>query len=269
MPFIPTPFLPISLSSLLHLILHPYSQAPPAWAAFGIPPPTVTLGWLFWLGEHEQKERGLNTACNCKKNGQTHWGTQWSFSKPGCGLCYLICSKVFKDLVQVWKEVTSAGPATRIFYLSMSIQLLISIQTLFCNSLNVQCKWRRLKAKEQHQLCLSLAVKRMLLLMRKMQYFLFLWLSCDHLENCLNCPNFPACWAHPNNLTGAAKGDWSAEFFPPTQSLFHESDQFLGMHVCGLESPGANYFCTKYCNSVWEEMKASPKEGLERDFSSF
>lgn len=58
-------------------------------------------------------------------------------------------------------------------------------------------------------------------------------------------------------------------FFPPTQGLFHDSDQFLGMHVCGLESPDANYFCTKYCYSVCEEMKASPKEGLGRDFTSF
>lgn len=58
-------------------------------------------------------------------------------------------------------------------------------------------------------------------------------------------------------------------FSPPTLSPFHESDQFLGMHVCGLESPDENYFCTKYCNSVCEETKSSPKEGLGRIFTSF
>lgn len=103
--------------------------------------------------------------------------------------------------------------------------------------------------------------------MSKMQYFLFLWLSCDHLENCVNCPKIPVCWSHSNNLIGAPKWviDLQQKFFPPTWSLFHESTQFLGMQVCGLESPDANYFCTKYCNSVCKEVKAFPKEGLERD----
>lgn len=56
----------------------------------------------------------------------------------------------------------------------------------------------------------------MLLLMEKTQYFPFLWLPCDHLENCLNCPNFPACWTHSNDLTGAAKGliELLQRFFP-------------------------------------------------------
>lgn len=85
----------------------------------------------------------------------------------------------------------------------------------------------------------------------------------------VNLPQFPQppCLLGPfQQLTGAARGvtDLLQRFFSPTQSLFHESAQFLGMHVCGLQSPDGNYFCTKYCNSVCKEMKISPKEGLGR-----
>lgn len=147
-----------------HLILHPYSQALPSWATYGIPPLTVAFVWHFCLGQHEQRECGLNTACNYNTIGQTHIHiyAQRAFSIPRYGLAlFKTCWGFQRSGPRVKRNYTSwTGYKNflkhNIYLTSFNFHKAIVIQ--FLKYIVHIKQWKIWNVMKQSQLSLSLAV---------------------------------------------------------------------------------------------------------------
>lgn len=267
MPLIPTPFHLISLSSLLHLILHPYSQVLRAWATSGIPWLTVTPVWHFGLesmGKGNVVWTQPETATQIVKH--IHLCTQWSFSKPGYGLCVL----------DTWHDLQRSGPSIKRSYISWT-----SYQNFFnCNvyptSFNfykdIVIQFLKCAVQMKDVKCCGTvpALSKPGCVKNITSYeenaiFPFSLALMWSLGKLPRLPQLPCLLGPFQQLHWSCKRhDWSAAEVFPTHM---ESVPW----VCPV--PGnaclradANYFCTKYCNSACKDMKASPK-GLRKEIS--
>lgn len=149
-----------------------------------------------------------------------------------------------------------------------SIQLPLNSINCYPILKNVQCKWKIWKESYETAPALSKPGRaKSITSSEENAIFPFslglLW-SLGKLPQLPQLPSLLGPFQQPH-WSCTRRDQSAAKVFPTSLSPFHESAQFLGMRVCRLESPDANYFCTKYCNSICKETKALPEEGWERD----